>query len=40
MAALECEKFLSEQADTDVNVEEQSGTQGGSYSENPLVKNT
>lgn len=40
MAALECEKFLSEQADTEVSVEEQAGSNGASYSENPLIKNT
>lgn len=40
MAALECEKFLSEQGEANVEIEEQSGTKGGSYSENPLVKNT
>lgn len=40
MAALECEKYLSEQEDVAVGVEEQSGTKGGSYSENPLLKNT
>ena len=40
MAALECEKYLSDMEDKAVGVEEQSGTEGGSYSSNPLIKNT
>lgn len=40
MAALECEKYLSELEDKDVTIEEQAGTNGQGYSSNPLMKNT
>ncbi|BFZ56283.1 thioredoxin-disulfide reductase [Savitreella phatthalungensis] len=40
MAALECEKFLADEGDAAPAIEEQAGDKGGSYSENPLVKDT
>ena len=40
MAALECEKYLSEREGHDVGVQEQAGQTGQGYSENPLVKDT